>query len=55
MGAVTRVRGCKPARAADWWARPGKIKFQISKLHFKLQIQKGSFSMLQEYSNFACR
>jgi hypothetical protein len=31
---------------------PGKKFFQVSKLHSKLQIQKGSLPLLQKYSNF---
>jgi hypothetical protein len=45
---VTGARGWKPV-----WAGPGKINFQISKLYTNLQIQKGSISLLQKYSNFA--
>jgi hypothetical protein len=42
---VTGAHSWKPAWADDRWAQPGKINFQISKLHSDLQIQKGSLPL----------
>jgi hypothetical protein len=54
VGPDDRSGRSKWKRAADRWAWPSKIYFQIFKLHLNLQIQKGSLPLFKKYSLFAC-